>query len=165
MKLWTGVITERVVESRDFYVRLFGCSVLFDSDWFVLLELGGGELGFLKPDLPTQAVPFRGAYPGQGMWVTIDVDDVEAHPCAPGVARRSDRTGPAHRGVGRPAVCDPRPQRDRGRHRHSSGCTSLLTHAGRDAAQRNDRTGCVQALRPLESVTRARTYPSLPLSR
>lgn len=79
MKLWTGVITERVIESRDFYVRLFGCSVLFDSDWFVLLELGGGELGFLKPDLPAQATPFRGAYPGQGMWVTIDVDDVEAH--------------------------------------------------------------------------------------
>ena len=69
MKLWTGVITERVGESRD----------LFDSDWFVLLELGGGELGFLKPNLPAQAAPFRGAYPGQGMWVTIDVDDVEAH--------------------------------------------------------------------------------------
>ncbi|MHB1328923.1 MAG: VOC family protein [Gemmatimonadales bacterium] len=78
MKLWTGVITELVAESRDFYVRLFGCTVIFDSDWFVLLSLGGGELGFLKPDLPTQSKPFRAAYPGRGMWITIDVDDVDA---------------------------------------------------------------------------------------
>ncbi len=78
MKLWTGVTTDLVTESRDFYVKLFGCTVLFDSEWFVLLELGGGELGFLKPNLPTQAEPFRGAYLGRGMWITIDVEDVDA---------------------------------------------------------------------------------------
>ncbi|WP_370233424.1 hypothetical protein [Alloalcanivorax venustensis] len=49
MKLWSGVVTEHLQACRDFYVRLFQCRVLFDSDWFVLLELGGGELGFLAP--------------------------------------------------------------------------------------------------------------------
>jgi len=29
MKFWTGVITEKVQESKDFYVRLFGCEVLY----------------------------------------------------------------------------------------------------------------------------------------
>ena len=43
MKLWSGVVTEHLQACRDFYVRLFQCRVLFDSDWFVLLELGGGE--------------------------------------------------------------------------------------------------------------------------
>ena len=43
MKLWSGVVTEHLQACRDFYVRLFQCRVLFDSDWFVLLELGGGD--------------------------------------------------------------------------------------------------------------------------
>ena len=43
MMLWPGVVTEKVRESRDFYVRLFGCHVIYEGedDWFVLLELGG----------------------------------------------------------------------------------------------------------------------------
>jgi catechol 2,3-dioxygenase-like lactoylglutathione lyase family enzyme len=78
MKLWTGIVTARLAESRDFYVRLFGCEVVFDSDWFVLLRLGETELAFLAPDLPQQAPPFRGAYPGQGVWVAVEVADVDA---------------------------------------------------------------------------------------
>lgn len=79
MKLWTGVVTDQVTESRDFYVRLFACEVVFDSDWFVLLELGGGELGFMKPGLEAQHPLFRTPLAGgAGIWVTIDVDDVDA---------------------------------------------------------------------------------------
>jgi len=79
MKLWTGVVTEKVQESRDFYVGLFGCEVIYEGEggWFVLLGLGESELGFMKPGLDFQAPVFRGAFPGQGMWVTIDVDDVD----------------------------------------------------------------------------------------
>ncbi|MBL4714388.1 MAG: VOC family protein [Alcanivorax sp.] len=79
MKLWSGVVTEHLQACRDFYVRLFQCRVLFDSDWFVLLELGGGELGFLAPQQEAQAAAFqRPLRDGQGLWVTIDVDDADA---------------------------------------------------------------------------------------
>ena len=78
MKLWTGIVTEKVRESRDFYTRLFGCEVVFDSDWFVLLQLGGAELGFLAPGLDSQAPPFRRPFHGDGIWVAIDVEDVDA---------------------------------------------------------------------------------------
>ena len=78
MKLWSGVVTENVVDSKEFYVRLFGCNVLYDSDWFVLLQLGGGELGFMLPGLDTQAPLFRSRFDGNGLWITIDVDDVDA---------------------------------------------------------------------------------------
>lgn len=52
-KLWTGFITGKVAESRDFYTTVLECSVLYegDNDWFVLLKLGDSELGFMKPDL------------------------------------------------------------------------------------------------------------------
>lgn len=70
--------TDLVQASRDFYVRLFGCEVVFEADWFVLLQLGGAELGFLKPGLDSQAAIFRPAFQGQGVWVTVDVEDVQA---------------------------------------------------------------------------------------
>jgi len=79
MKLWSGVVTERLPACRDFYVGLFHCQILFDSDWFVLLELGGGELGFLAPQQDAQAAAFqRPLRNGEGLWVTIDVDDADA---------------------------------------------------------------------------------------
>ncbi|MCC5811614.1 MAG: VOC family protein [Ectothiorhodospiraceae bacterium] len=78
MKLWSGVVTAKLAESRDFYIRLFGCKVLFDSDWFVLLELGGGELGLLAANLESQAEPFRAPSDGTGLWVVVDVDDARA---------------------------------------------------------------------------------------
>jgi catechol 2,3-dioxygenase-like lactoylglutathione lyase family enzyme len=78
MKLWSGVVTEKIQASKDFYVRLFGCTVRYDSDWFVLLELDGSELGFMRPDLQSQAAVFRPAFNGRGMWIAVDVDNVDA---------------------------------------------------------------------------------------
>lgn len=80
MKFWSGVVTEKVLESKEFYVRLFGCEVLYEGEggWIVLLKLGDSELGFMKPGLPSQPGVFRPAFQGQGLWVAVDVDDVEA---------------------------------------------------------------------------------------
>ena len=78
MKFWSGVVTEKLKESKEFYVRLFGCEVVYDSDWFVLLQLGPSELGFMQPGLETQAPIFRSTFSGQGVWITVDVEDVDA---------------------------------------------------------------------------------------
>ena len=78
MKLWSGVVTEKVQESKHFYVRLFDCEVVYETDWFVLLELGGPELGFMSPNLESQAPIFRPAFQGKGVWITVDVDDADA---------------------------------------------------------------------------------------
>ncbi|WP_298609385.1 VOC family protein [uncultured Thiothrix sp.] len=80
MKFWTGVITDKVQESKSFYVDLFGCEILYEDEggWFVLLGLAESELGFMQPELTTQAPIFRAAFQGQGMWIAIDVVDAEA---------------------------------------------------------------------------------------
>lgn len=79
-KLWTGFITDKVRESRDFYTSVLECSVIYEGEngWFVLLKLGDSELGFMKPDLEFQAPVFRGVYGGRGAWIALDVDDAEA---------------------------------------------------------------------------------------
>lgn len=78
MKIWTGIITDKVTQSKEFYTQLFGCELVFESEWFVLLQLGDSELGFMLPDLEEQAPIFRSTSDGKGMWVAIDVDNVDA---------------------------------------------------------------------------------------
>lgn len=78
MKIWSGIVTEKVQESKAFYVRLFGCKVLYEADWIVLLELNGSELGFMKPNLDFQAPIFRAPFQGHGVWLVVDVDDAAA---------------------------------------------------------------------------------------
>ncbi len=79
-KLWTGFITEKVIESREFYARALPCEVVYaaENDWFVLLKFGDSEFAFMKPNLDFQAPVFRGAYAGQGAWITVEVADAEA---------------------------------------------------------------------------------------
>ncbi len=78
MKLWPGVITEKVLESKEFYCRVFDARVIYEGEdgWFVLLQIGDSELGFMKPGLEYQASVFRSAFPGQGVWLAVEVDDV-----------------------------------------------------------------------------------------
>lgn len=80
MKLWSGVVTDKVQESRDFYVRLFCCEVNYEGEdgWFLLLQLGSGKIGFMKPNLESQAAIYRRTFQGQGVWIAVDVEDVEA---------------------------------------------------------------------------------------
>jgi len=78
MTFWSGVITEELQASKAFYTDLFNCEVLFDSDWFVLLQLNQSKLGFMLPEQASQAAPFRPAFQGSGIWISVDVDDVDA---------------------------------------------------------------------------------------
>jgi uncharacterized glyoxalase superfamily protein PhnB len=80
MKFWTGIITDKVQESKEFYLRLFNCKLVYEGDdgWIVILQLGESELGFMKPDQPSQAAVFRRPFGGQGMWIAVDVEDVNA---------------------------------------------------------------------------------------
>lgn len=80
MKLWSGIITEQVQASKEFYVRLFGCEVLYEGEdgWIVLLKVGGDELGFMKPGLDFQAPIFRQPFQGQGVWLVFEVEDAQA---------------------------------------------------------------------------------------
>lgn len=79
MKLCAGVVTTRLLETKDFYFAL-GFQVKFETDWYLLLEApgSGDELAFLLPQMPQQAHVFRPAFDGHGLFVTVEVADVDA---------------------------------------------------------------------------------------
>lgn len=76
--MYSGIITPRLAESRAFYIDNLGFEVRFENEWFVLLHRDNREIGFLLPEQPGQAPIFRKAFRGEGVWITIEVPDVDA---------------------------------------------------------------------------------------
>ena len=78
MNFYPIITTIVPMECRDFYIKAFGAAVLFQTDWYVHLRLGGGEIGFLKPNPPQRLPVFRHARPSSGLTLAIEVPDVRA---------------------------------------------------------------------------------------
>jgi len=79
MKLNAGIVTTRLAESKAFYTGVLGFGVTFENDFYVLLHLPNLEpaISFLLPDHPSQQPLFHKPYTGQGMFLTIEVADVD----------------------------------------------------------------------------------------
>lgn len=80
MKINAGIITDKIQESKAFYTELLGFTVTFENEFYLLLGEGDqpSVLSFLLPNHPTQQALFQPAFQGQGMYLTIEVDDVDA---------------------------------------------------------------------------------------
>lgn len=70
------ICTDRVAESRDFYVRLFGFEVTFEADWYVSLRRGPYELALLDHTHPTLPESYRDR--AAGLLLNFEVGDADA---------------------------------------------------------------------------------------
>lgn len=79
MKLNAGIITSKLAETKAFYTKTLGFGVTFENQFYLLLHApgGGSEISFLLPDHPSQQPLFHKAFQGQGVYLTIEVDDVD----------------------------------------------------------------------------------------
>lgn len=78
-RAFPNILADDVQATRDFYVRLLGFKVAFDSDWFVSLASTGSpayELGIWRRD--HELVPESFRRPPAGTILTFVVDDVDA---------------------------------------------------------------------------------------
>lgn len=80
MKLNAGIITTKLAESKAFYTNILGFGVTFENDFYLLLHTPGhtSEISFLLPDHPSQQTLFHKPFQGQGMYLTIEVEDVDS---------------------------------------------------------------------------------------
>lgn len=80
MKLNAGIITEKLAETKAFYTETLGFGVTFENEFYLLLHTPGGsaELSFLLPNHPSQQPFFHQPFAGKGMYLTIEVNDVDA---------------------------------------------------------------------------------------
>lgn len=79
MKLNAGIITSRIAETKAFYLNTLGFGVSFENEFYLLLHTPNheAELSFLVPGHPSQQALFQQAFTGQGMYLTIEVEDVD----------------------------------------------------------------------------------------
>lgn len=79
MKLNAGIITDKIDETRKFYTEVLGFGITFENDFYLLLHTPdqSAELGFLLPNHPSQKRIFQAPFQGKGVYLTIEVDDVD----------------------------------------------------------------------------------------
>lgn len=79
MKLNAGIITEKLAETKAFYTEILGFGVIFENDFYLLMHTPNhsAEISFLLPNHPTQQPLFQAPFNGQGIYLTIEVDDVD----------------------------------------------------------------------------------------
>lgn len=79
MKLNAGIITPKIDESKTFYTELLKFGVTFENDFYLLLHTPdqSAEISFLLPNHETQQPLFQPAFSGQGIYLTIEVEDVD----------------------------------------------------------------------------------------
>lgn len=79
MKLNAGVITDKIAETKKFYTEVLGFGVSFENEFYLLLHTPNktAEISFLLPNHPSQQALFQKPFKGEGMYLTIEVDDVD----------------------------------------------------------------------------------------
>jgi len=79
MKLNAGILTAKLTESKAFYINNLGFGVTFENEFYLLLHTSNNEaeISFLLPNHPSQQSFFHKPFQGQGMYLTIEVEDVD----------------------------------------------------------------------------------------
>ncbi|MEV4886505.1 VOC family protein [Chitinophaga ginsengisegetis] len=79
MKLNAGIITAKLAESKKFYTEILGFGVSFENEFYLLLHTPDkqAEISFLLPEHASQQPLFKTAFNGKGVYLTIEVEDVD----------------------------------------------------------------------------------------
>lgn len=80
MKLNAGIITSKLAETKRFYCEVLNFGVTFENEFYLLLHTPNhqAELSFLLPDHPSQQPIFQRPFLNQGVYLTIEVDNVDS---------------------------------------------------------------------------------------
>lgn len=79
MKLNAGVITEKIEETKKFYTEKLNFTIAFENEFYILLDTPNKEaqISFLLPYHASQQPIFQKPFTGHGMYLTIEVEDVD----------------------------------------------------------------------------------------
>jgi catechol 2,3-dioxygenase-like lactoylglutathione lyase family enzyme len=80
MKLNAGIVTEKLAETKAFYLNYLNFGVSFENEFYLLLHTANKqyELSFLLPNHPSQQAIFHQAFNGKGMYLTLEVDEIDS---------------------------------------------------------------------------------------
>ncbi|RCS28521.1 glyoxalase [Polaribacter sp. WD7] len=79
MRLNAGILTTKLSKTKSFYTENLGFKIKFENEFYLLLKTPNEKdtLSFLLPNHPTQQPFFHKPFQGEGMYLTIEVDNVD----------------------------------------------------------------------------------------
>lgn len=79
MKLNTGIITEKLQETKKFFTDVLGFGTTFENEFYVLMHTPdrSAEISFLQADHPSQKPIFQPPFNGKGVYLTVEVENVD----------------------------------------------------------------------------------------
>lgn len=79
MKMNAGIVTGKLKETKEFYTSVLNFGVTFENDFYLLMHTPNkqAEISFLLPNHPSQAPIFHQPFKGEGMYLTLEFDDVD----------------------------------------------------------------------------------------
>lgn len=82
VKVYSGFVSGDLAATKAFYVDHFGFKPVFDAPFYLHLqrENGGEQLGFMAQteDNANAQPEFEEATSGKGIWISVDVEDIDA---------------------------------------------------------------------------------------
>jgi len=76
-RIMTNICSDNLIESRDFYTKLFDFNVDYDSDWFIHLISKDKKLELGIIDRTNEIVPKDFQLNPQGFYITFVVDNAD----------------------------------------------------------------------------------------
>jgi catechol 2,3-dioxygenase-like lactoylglutathione lyase family enzyme len=79
IRLNAGIVTSKLAESKDFYFKVLNFGVSFENEFYLLMHTPNqsDQISFLLPNHPSQQALFKTKFAGKGMYITIEVENVE----------------------------------------------------------------------------------------
>ncbi len=79
MKLNAGIVTDNLSATKTFYCNVLGFGVTFENEFYLLMHTPDKkhEISFLLPYHPSQQEVFHKPFNGQGVYLTIEVEQVD----------------------------------------------------------------------------------------
>ncbi len=78
-KQYPVIITEKIIECKNFYEKHFGFKSVFEEDWYIqIINDKGIEFGFMKPNLDNQPNFLHQDFSGKGLLITIEVEGAKS---------------------------------------------------------------------------------------
>ena len=75
-----GIVTDKIIESRDFYTKHFAYTINHEKTDFICLHSPDGKrsLGFISPSQAESSSILSQPFSGQGIYLTFSVPDADA---------------------------------------------------------------------------------------
>lgn len=71
------IVTDKLEETKNFYMNVLGFSSIFESDWYIQLEKDNNQVAFMIENAENQPEFLHRKFDGKGVVITLEYENVD----------------------------------------------------------------------------------------